>query len=171
VVFTLAMGEFQRHYYFQYVIISFINIFLMWEEYDFKSLIPFCVLIIGLVSSVHAPAYGHDLRLKIFEERLPQYNEIVYKIKNKEIEPPLFWEEIPQEYSHLAMYIASNFPEDPNIEWVCCNWDRGHAFLYLEDADFTHKTNRLPDNWHLRKKINEHWYYVDRKDEDIGVDN
>jgi hypothetical protein len=124
------------------IILDCISVFVFWGKHGFSDFIAVIMVFISLLSFKAGSvclSYGKEQRLKIFSERLPQYEEVVRLMDSKVKSERVFWqyEQIPQQYRHLAYRVYGERNE--NALRVFFFWGSGFpvkhsAFAYISNG-------------------------------------
>ena len=145
-----------------FVIFNFVAIFKFWETYGVLTLVPVILCISSFKVSDITRHIGIDIRMKIFNENLPLYEEAVKELTPMIDEKGLYLagDQIPQKYRKLAYLITVG--KDNGIAFIFI-WDFGFplkhsAFVYRSDGSWPPKGSDFSREWPYYERINKNWF-------------
>lgn len=147
------------------IIVDFIGVFLFWGKHGFLVFAPLVIPLLCFKAGSACLNFGHNRRLEVFEERLPQYEEVVHLMDSELKNERIFWgaEQIPRQYRHLAYRIYGERKRD--VLRVVFFWGSGFpvkhsAFAYISNGALPAKGTDFRRDWPHATRINEHWFRV-----------
>ncbi len=165
-VYTQLPFGFSLLLFFVLALTNIIAIFFNWREYHIKSLIPVGITAVTIPLMMVANGIGKYAEEAVFLRRLPQYEKAVKMVERKMAtgDVTLYWDDIPEEYSHLAYHIAGERLGD-NRTAVTFTWASGFpvkhiAYTYISDGQMPEPGSAFRKKWHRGTRINEKWFRV-----------
>ena len=137
----------------------------LFKQYRLKSLIPFVLSSLFIITSMVSCYGGLQIGKEIEKGRIPQYEELVKLIRSQIHDKPFFLshKEIPKKYRYLCINIRGYKKEnDISVVFlVGATFPNKHAgYLYRSNGTRPEKGTELYRDWHGMGRINEHWFRV-----------
>jgi hypothetical protein len=146
-------------------IINLIGIFRYWENYGLVIILLLAMPFILFYATRACGDLGHQRRIDVFNSRLGEYEDVVKLVMREGDEDGVHWmfEQIPEEYRHLAYSIDSmKYGEVFSVIFL---WGGGFpvkhsGFAYIPDGNIPPKGSDFCREWPHVERINEHWFRV-----------
>jgi len=142
--------------------VDFFGIFwFLFDGYRFLSLLPMLLSVITIILAVQAGKFGHQLRIRFFENHLTEYEQVVQMIENQNHDPNIHISqvEIPNQYKHLAHRVRAKREKQDvlvvDFAWGVSFSRRHTAFEYRSDGSIPDSTH-----WPFNERINKNWFRV-----------
>jgi hypothetical protein len=150
---------------FVMAVISFVAVFVFWEEHLFGSFVPLGTIVLCIALLVLANNVGHRVRLYVFKQRLPQYEEAARMMAERIDDKPIYLrrDEVPAEYRHLGYCIGAERLERQVLAvtfWWGSAGLKISAFAYISDGKLPRKGSDFRRDWPFMCRINQNWFRV-----------